>query len=297
MVFNFNFDTPTISTIALEWENLKVPFKVESHLSDATSKEVRPSPNSMVHKRVGLTDITVTYGSPGVKGRTIYGDLVPYDKMWRAGANEATTIELSTDAKIGGKDVPAGKYSLFTIPTEGDWTVIINKVSDQWGGYNYDEAQDIARFTVTPKKSDHPHERLKFGFTNLEYNSAHLVLAWADLMVPIKVEVDVNKKAMQNIKKAFDEAKEDDWVVYASASNFAADQNMKLDEAMEWIDKSIAIKNHYWNNWIKAKIQLAKGDKEGAKISCQNSRKAGEEAPDNFAGFEKNVADLEAKLN
>ncbi len=297
MLFNITFDDPTVSTVALEWENLKVPFKVESHLSDASSKEVRPSPKSMVHKRIGLTDVTVNYGSPGVKGRTIFGGLVPYDKIWRAGANEATTIELSTDAKVGGKAIPAGIYSLFTIPTEGEWTVIINKVANQWGAYKYSKDEDVARFSVAQKESDHSHERMKFGFKNLTDNSANLVLAWADLMVPIPIEVEVRERAYSNIKKALKEAKEDDWVVYAQSANFAVDQNMKLDEAMEWIDKSLGTKSHYWNNWIKAKIYFAKGDKEAAKKWCGNSREAGKEAPENFANFERNVAELEAKLN
>jgi hypothetical protein len=296
MLINITFNEPTISTVALEWENLKVPFKIESHLSDASSKEVRSSPKSMVHKRVGLTDVTVTYGSPGVKGRTIFGDLVPYDKIWRAGANEATTIELSTDAKVGGKDIPAGKYSLFTIPAEGDWTVIINKVADQWGAYNYHESQDVTRFAVTPTKGDHSHERMKFGFSKLTDNSVHLVLAWADLMVPIPIEVDVKSKALENIEKALKEAKDDDWVIFAQSANFAVENDMDLENAQKWIDKSISVKSHYWNNWIKGKIHYAMGDMGGAKKACEDSRKAGEESPENFANFESNVAELEAKL-
>ena len=110
----------------------------------------RPSPKATVVQTVGLTDVTITYSRPGVKGRTIWGDLVPYDKVWRTGANEATTFQVSQDVKINGQALPAGTYSLHTIPGKTQWTVIFNKTADQWGSYDYDQTKDALRIQVTP---------------------------------------------------------------------------------------------------------------------------------------------------
>lgn len=151
-------------------------------------KEPRPSPNASVSQVIGFTDVAVTYCRPGVKGRVIWGELVPYDKVWRTGANEATTITFSDDVTIEGQKVPKGKYGLFTIPTKTTWTVILNKVAEQWGAYQYKPDQDVLRVTVTPKAGAF-QERMLFTFENLTNNSAELVLSWEKLQVPVKIEV------------------------------------------------------------------------------------------------------------
>jgi len=125
-------------------------------------KSKRPSPPMNVSKDINGLTITVDYSSPAVKGREVWGGLEPYNKVWRTGANEATTIEVSKDVTINGEQLPAGKYSLFTIPTEGDWTVIFNKVANQWGAYEYNDAEDALRITVTPKMVQELTERLAF---------------------------------------------------------------------------------------------------------------------------------------
>lgn len=190
LAYIIDFDTPTKSTVALEWKDLKIPFTVESHVTDPKDENVRPSPTSSVTQTVGFTDITVTYCAPGVKDREIWGGLVPYNEVWRTGANEATTIEFSKDTEFGGNKVPAGKYSLFTIPTEGDWTIILNKTAEQWGAYKYDKAKDLLRFTITPKKSPHMHERMKFVFKNTTDYESTLALVWENLMVPISIKTN-----------------------------------------------------------------------------------------------------------
>ena len=112
---------------------------------NAQGKKVKPSPLKTTEASLGESKVTITYSSPSVKGRTIFGDLVPFDKVWRTGANNATTIETSGEIMIGGKKLKAGKYSVFTIPTKDKWTVIVNSVSDQWGAYKYDESKDVFR--------------------------------------------------------------------------------------------------------------------------------------------------------
>ncbi len=153
------------------------------------NKVPRLSPKAMVGQTIGYTDVEIHYGSPGVKGRKIWGGLVSYDTVWRAGANEATTIEFSNDVLVNGNYVPAGKYSFFLIPTKSKWVVILNKVYDQWGAFKYNQEEDLLRFYVTPQEN-HFTERLKYSF---EYKSpyiADVIIEWEK----IKIRFSINTK-------------------------------------------------------------------------------------------------------
>lgn len=150
--------------------------------------EARVSPNAAVSQTIGTTVVTVEYGRPGVKDRAVWGSLVPNGEVWRAGANEATTISFSADVKIEGNALPAGTYSLFTIPGKDEWTVIFNKVAKQWGAYKYDAGQDALRVTVKPVASEHS-EWLVYCFGDLTPTSGTLMLKWEKLTVPVKIEV------------------------------------------------------------------------------------------------------------
>ena len=146
--------------------------------------EPKPSPAATATGKIGATDMTVNYSSPGVKGRKIFGGLEPYGKVWRAGANEATTVEFSKAVTVEGKALPAGKYGFFVIPVEnGNWTVIFNKVANQWGAYKYDQKQDALRVPVMPRKTAAPTERLAYAVT-----PAGLVLRWENLEAPIAIK-------------------------------------------------------------------------------------------------------------
>jgi Protein of unknown function (DUF2911) len=154
----------------------------------AQENKIRLSPKASVMQTVGFTDVTIDYSRPGVKGRTIWGELVPYNKVWRAGANEATTINFSTDVIIEGKSLPAGKYGFFTIPNKDSWTLIFNKVADQWGAFQYNEAEDALRVTVKPE-SNNFQEWLAYTITKTGDKSAVVSLEWEKLKVPFKIEV------------------------------------------------------------------------------------------------------------
>ena len=156
--------------------------------SYAQENKIRLSPKASVMQTVGFTDVTIDYSRPGVKGRTIWGALVPYNKVWRAGANEATTINFTTDVTIEGKNLPAGKYGFFTIPNKDSWTLIFNKVADQWGAFQYNEAEDALRVTVKPK-SNNFQEWLAYTITKTGDKSAVVSLEWEKLKVPFKIEV------------------------------------------------------------------------------------------------------------
>lgn len=145
-------------------------------------KSKRPSPPDSVTGTIGSSTITINYSSPSVKGRKVWGSLVPYDSVWRAGANEATTFETTKDIKVQGKNLPAGKYALFVIPTKSEWTIIFNKVSNQWGAYSYKKAEDQLRVTASPRKAAF-HERLTYTI-----NKNGFSLFWENTEVPVKVD-------------------------------------------------------------------------------------------------------------
>lgn len=152
-------------------------------------EKVRISPKAEVMQVIGFTEVRIIYSRPGVKGREIWGGLVPYNQVWRAGANEATKFIFSTDVYIEGKLLKAGAYSFFAIPGKNEWTLIFNKVADQWGAFEYNEAQDALRIKVKPEKSITHQEWLTYTITKTSDYSAVVRLEWEKLKVPFKIEV------------------------------------------------------------------------------------------------------------
>lgn len=212
----------------------------------------RLSPNASVNQTVGLTSITINYCRPAVHGRKIWGALVPFNQVWRTGANEATTIQFTTDVMLEGNKVPAGKYSLFTIPAENEWTVILNKVDKQWGAYNYKQESDLVRFKVKPLIGEFV-ENLCFSIDNLANAAATVTMRWEKIQVSFKVEVDLAGQVYTKIKEAF-AAKPDSWQNYSQAANYAADNNLYGEEPFEWIEKAISLNGGYFPYFVKAKL-------------------------------------------
>ena len=147
----------------------------------------RASKNGKAAGTIGGVEVTLEYGRPQVKGRTIWDGLVPYGKVWRTGANEATIISFSNDVLVEGQKLLAGTYSLFTIPTEEEWVIIFNKTANQWGAFSYDAGQDALRVSVKPQSADH-EEWMSFSFNDLSSDSATVVLRWEKLAVPFKIQ-------------------------------------------------------------------------------------------------------------
>ena len=152
--------------------------------SVTTLNDSLPSPKRELKTTMLGTDIVITYGSPSVKDRNVWGELVPYGEVWRTGANEATTIETSGPISISGQNLPAGKYGFFTVPDENDWTLIFNEVADQWGHYNYDETKDVMRVKVVPRASEEKSETMEFGVEG----ENTIVLSWDMLQVPFQID-------------------------------------------------------------------------------------------------------------
>lgn len=157
-------------------------------LHGRANDEARVSPNALTAQTIGTTNVMVAYGRPSVNGRTIWGELVPYGEVWRTGANEATALHTSGDLMVEGERLPAGTYSVFTIPQEnGAWTVIFNSAAEQWGSFNYDTSQDALRVEVMPETGESV-EQMSFWFEDVDDDSATLVLGWGDVMVPVALE-------------------------------------------------------------------------------------------------------------
>ncbi|HEX7183457.1 MAG TPA: DUF2911 domain-containing protein, partial [Thermoanaerobaculia bacterium] len=216
----------------------------------------QPSPRALVKTVIGTTEVGIEYHRPGVKGRKIWGGLVPYDEVWRLGANEATTIQLEHAVKIDGRDVPAGTYALFAIPGQDTWTLILNKQPQQWGAYFYKQEQDLLRFTVKPQTGPFT-EWMVFNITPSGPKAATVEMAWENLRVPFTIEVDVPAIVWKDIDAAL--ASNPDWGTYLQAANYAMAEGQRMDQAMGWIDKSLALRESFWNHEAKAKLLQREG--------------------------------------
>jgi hypothetical protein len=218
----------------------------------------RPSPKAKVFQTIGLTDVELIYHRPGVKARVIWGELVPYDKIWRTGANEATTIEFSNDVMIEGSKLAAGTYGLFTIPGKSEWTFIFSKQANLWGTGGYKQEEDALRVKVKPASAP-SCERMHFKFVDVKDDAAKVILHWEKLMVGFTVKVDTKGMVLKSIKNAMGRY----WVAPFRAANYAFGNEI-LDKAKDYINTSTALKEIYWNMLLKAKIykKLAKTKKD-----------------------------------
>lgn len=247
----------------------------------------RPSPNASVSQMVGITDITLRYSRPGVKNRKIWGGLVPYGEVWRTGANENTTIELSTPVKIGGHELPAGIYGLQAIPTAGDWTIIFSKDAQAWGAFSYKQENDALRIQATPHP-DEMQERMDFEFTDLSDTSATVVLRWERLAVPFKIEVDTPKLVVARAQSKMS------WRALNQAASYCLQTGSCGDEGLRWADAAVAISGNFTTYQTRAQLLAKKGDYREAVASAERAlaaAKGATPAPNAAA-----VSDLEASV-
>ena len=222
------------------------------------------SPAATVIQTVGLTEIKVSYHRPAVAGRKVWGELVPYGDVWRAGANENTTVSFSSPVKVAGKPLAAGTYGLHMIPTAKDWTVIFSKVSIAWGSYSYDPKEDALRVTVSPQPSEGPTERLSYSFDNPSETAATLTLRWETLKLPIAIEVDTPKVVMASMRGELLGLPKFFWLGWNQAASYWLKHGGDLDEALKLSDKSIEIASTFQNTMTRAAILEKKGDAKGA---------------------------------
>lgn len=280
----------TFAAVVALWGSL-----VMAGAASAQLQVPRPSPKSTVTQTVGVTDVTVIYSRPSVRDRKIWGELVPMDQVWRTGANEATIVKFSTDVKINGNALTAGAYSLHTIPGQNEWTVIFNKVADQWGSYSYDAAKDACRVKVKPEASSH-HEMLTFEFPAVTTTSADMVIAWEKVRVPLKIEVDTVTLAQKAIRDAMSAAKADDARTPFQSASYYFENNLDPAYAMELVNKAIAIRETYGNLMLKARMLAKAGKKKEAIATAERAIAVGKAADPKFntAAAEKLIVEWKA---
>jgi len=248
------------------------------------------SPKSSISQTVGLTEMAITYHRPAVNKRKIWGGLVPYKEVWRAGANENTTISFSSPVTVNGKPLPAGSYGLHIIPTEGDWTIAFSNVTSAWGSFSYDEKEDALRVTVKPQTVEF-QERLSFSFDDPTDKSVEIALRWEKLRVPFTVEVDTPSVVMASIRKELRGVQRFSWQGWNQAAAYAMRNKINLDEAVAWADRSVSMQENFTNLRTKAGLLELKGDAKMAADLREKAMKIATENEINAYGYQLLAAD------
>lgn len=228
----------------------------------------QPSPTATIKQNFALSNIEISYSRPGVKGRKIFGELVPYGKVWRTGANNATTITFGEEVTIGGKKVPAGKYGLLTIPNASEWTIIISKQTDVTSPADYKQDQDVVRVNAKAETLPFPIETMMISVDNIKSNSCDIGIIWDNVYVGFPVTSDVDAKVMEQIKNTM----ERDTKPYYGAAFYYIENNKDLSKAVEWLDKAYAQNPEgFWILYQKARALKMLGKKSDAMTVSNKS--------------------------
>lgn len=229
----------------------------------------RPSPNATVSQTVGVTHVSIDYSSPGVKGRKIWGELVPYNEVWRSGANEVTSITFDDPVRINGNELPAGTYGIHTIPGESEWEIIFSKDTEVDDASQFNEEKEILRINATPQ--DVPFtERLMFVFTNTTDTYSEVNLIWETIKISFDIETNTEDLTLTK-------ARELPWLPTFQAATYCLQNNVSLEEGLTWIEASVLLKEVYWNTRVKAQLLEKLGKKSAAITTLQKAVKLGAE--------------------
>ena len=221
----------------------------------------RDSQHATVLQKVGITDIKVNYHRPLVKGRQIWGKVVPYDAVWRAGANENTTISFSDPVSVEGKPLDAGIYGLHMIPGQSDWIVIFSKNSTSWGAFTYKQEEDALRVTVKPQPAE-LHEALAYDFDDVKEDGATLTMHWEKLAVPVKINVNTKDLVQASLHKQLRGFAQYTWDGWDDAANYLLTNKLSMDDALNYCDRSIQVEERFDNLFTKSKVLTAMGRKD-----------------------------------
>jgi tetratricopeptide (TPR) repeat protein len=240
-----------------------------SSLSNAQSTQLdlpRQSQHAIVMQRIGVTNVTIDYHRPLVNGRKIFGGLVPYGQVWRAGANENTTITFSDPVMIEGKALDRGTYGLHMIPSEDQWTIIFSKMHTAWGSFSYDQAEDALRVTVKPEAAEF-QDALTYDFDQLKPDAAVVTLRWDKVAVPFKVSVNVNQAVEASLHNQLRGLSQYTWDAWDDAATYMVDNKMDLNEALKYEDRSIQNEERFENLLTKSRILDALDRKDEAEAT------------------------------
>ncbi|MEC8738867.1 MAG: DUF2911 domain-containing protein [Bacteroidota bacterium] len=237
----------------------------------------KKSPYAKIYQKVGLTDINIEYSRPSARGRTIFGDLVPYNQLWRTGANASTKIKLSTDVEILGQEVPAGQYAIYTIPNKDSWEFVFHKNTSLWGtgGKDYTETENLMRFKVETQTEANFAETFQISIEDLSDIQCTIILAWGHTRVAFQVDLETDLEVLKNIDKAMQGVAAN---TYYSAASYYLDKQLDLNKALGWIDKAIDQTNSYWMVRKKAQILFAQNKTSSAIEVNRKALKLAEKA-------------------
>lgn len=265
-----------LSLLAVDAQQLKTPA---------------PSPTQTIKQDFGVSSVELTYSRPAMKGRKVFGDLVPYGKLWRTGANAATRIKFADDVQIGGTTLKAGEYVIYTVPNQNEWEVVFNKGLNNWGIDGYKQEEDVARVKVKPMKLDDAIESFTMQFMNVKPNSTDLFIAWDKTAVAVPIATDVDAKVMAQINSLMNK----DNRPYFNAAMYYMETGRDLNQALVWFDKAIEQNpKAFWVYHQKANALAKVGKKDEAKTTAQRSIELAKEAKnDDYVRLnEKLLADL-----
>lgn len=251
----------------------------------------QPSPTQTIKQNFGLASIELSYSRPGMKGRKVYGDLVPFGKVWRTGANQASTLTFAEEVIIGGVKIKAGKYGLLSIPEKKSWTLIISKQTDVTSPSSYKQDQDVVRVEAKTIDMDMTMETFTMQFANIKSNSCELHIMWDQTAVALPITVDVETKIMGQI----DQLMNKDNRPYFNAAMYYMDNGKDLNQALAWLDKAVAAQpNAFWMHHQRANCLAKLGKKEEAKTAAERSKAlATEQKNDDYVKLnEKLLAEL-----
>lgn len=257
-----------------------------------------PSPPATVKQKIGFTDLTIDYSRPAVKGRAIFGGLVPYGKIWRTGASDATILTTSEPLTVGGKQLPAGPYSLFTIPNRGEWTIILNKHVGGHGLDGYDEKNDVMRFTVKADSSARSYESFTIEVQDLVRNQANLYLSWANTSVHFPLSSNADERITAEIMDRINVKKEDKPGLYYQAALYYFDQEKDTKQALTWATRAVELKPAFNYLHLQAKLLARAGDYKGAIAAARKSAEvAGQEKFTDYVTLNNRlIAEWEKKM-
>lgn len=270
-----------------------------SHINivQAQLKVPAASPSAKISQNIGLMEASVEYARPAMRGRAIFGDLIPYGEIWRTGANASTKITFSDAVKLNDNEIPAGTYALYSMPNKEEWTIIIHKNIGHWGdgGNDYNPSEDLVRFKVPVKQLDAAVENFTIGFSDLTTNSGKLQLSWEKTMVEVDLVTEVDEKVMAQIDQLMSPKR--DVGLYYTAASYYYSEGKDMQQASEWINKAVELDERFYIVHLQAKIYAAMDNKKAAEKSAKRSIEMAKEAGnDDYVRLnEKLLNDLNGK--